>query len=166
MVLLGDKTGLLALIWEDGVERAQAHLRRHLGEWRTHDVPSIPGISDAFSAYLDGDITALETVAMRPPGTAFQRKVWGALQTIDAGQTWSYKQVAGAIGQPTACRAVAAANGANPIPIFIPCHRVISADGGLGGFSCGLDRKVWLLKHERARPASNPSNPQTFRRHW
>jgi len=87
-------------------------------------------------------------------GTAFQRNVWQALQTIPYGITVSYGELAQQLKKPTATRAVGAANGANPLPIVIPCHRVIGADGSLTGFGGGLDIKRWLLEHEQALPDS------------
>jgi methylated-DNA-[protein]-cysteine S-methyltransferase len=95
-------------------------------------------------------------------GTEFQLKVWDALQRIPAGQTRSYGQLAAEIGEPDAARAVGLANGANPIAIVIPCHRVIGADGSLTGFGGGLPRKRWLLTHEGAAHKENrpPKRPQ------
>jgi len=81
-------------------------------------------------------------------GTTFQRQVWAALAAIPRGETRTYSQIAAAIGRPRAVRAVGRACGANPIPVLIPCHRVVAADGGLGGFSGGLKWKRWLLAHE------------------
>lgn len=81
-------------------------------------------------------------------GTPFQRRVWAALLTIPYGEVRSYRWLAGVIGHPEAFRAVGAANGANPLPILIPCHRVINQNGGLGGYSGGLDVKKWLLALE------------------
>lgn len=88
------------------------------------------------------------TVAVAPEGTEFQRRVWTLLQTIGFGETRSYIDLARALDLPGGSRAVGGANGANPIPIIIPCHRVVAADGSLGGFSAGLDRKRWLLAYE------------------
>ena len=82
-------------------------------------------------------------------GTPFQVEVWKALSKVRFGSTMSYAQEAAMIGRPTAVRAVGGANGRNPVPIVLPCHRVIAADGGLGGFSAGLPKKVWLQNHER-----------------
>ena len=87
---------------------------------------------------------------LAPRGTSFQREVWSALADIPYGCTSSYGELAEAIGRPGAMRAVGGANGANPMPIVIPCHRVIAADGTLGGFGGGLDRKVLLLELEGA----------------
>lgn len=83
-------------------------------------------------------------------GTPFQRKVWSELAKIPCGQTHSYKEIAEAIGHPKACRAVGNANGSNPIPLIIPCHRVIESNGGLGGFGHGLKVKKQLLDFEKA----------------
>ena len=88
------------------------------------------------------------TVALQPIGTAFQSRVWHELRQIPYGKTRSYADIAKALGQPTATRAVGAANGKNPLPIFIPCHRVIASDGSLHGYSAGLDVKRALLSLE------------------
>ncbi|MCC6215076.1 MAG: methylated-DNA--[protein]-cysteine S-methyltransferase [Polyangiaceae bacterium] len=90
---------------------------------------------------------------LRADGTEFQRRVWGALSRIPWGETRSYADVARAIGQPTATRAVGLANGRNPLAILVPCHRVIGSDGSLTGFGGGLALKRWLLAHEGVRVA-------------
>jgi len=108
-------------------------------------------ISDSFSNYLKGGIDSLSGLTpVHLVGTPFQRSVWGALSTIPPGQTWSYRDVAKAINNPGAVRAVGRANGENTIPVLVPCHRVINADGTIGGFSAGLDRKLFLLGLEKA----------------
>ena len=89
-------------------------------------------------------------LALDPPGTDFQRQVWAALRAIPYGTTVSYGELARRLGDVRATRAVGAANGKNPIPIIVPCHRVIGARGELTGFGGGLDRKRWLLEHEGA----------------
>jgi methylated-DNA-[protein]-cysteine S-methyltransferase len=104
----------------------------------------------AFERYFAGDRQALRDLPWMSGGTEFQQKVWKALTTIPVGETWSYAQLAAAIGKPKAVRAVGLANGSNPIPIVVPCHRVIGANGSLTGFGGGLDRKRWLLRHEGA----------------
>lgn len=147
-ILMASDQGLVSLQWADGLERTDRHLNRHLGTVTTRNVDELPGLSDGVRAYVHGDIHALSGLPVDPPGSLFQRKVWAALCTIPVGKTWSYAQLARAIGKPTAIRAVANANGKNPIPIVIPCHRVIASDGGLGGFSCGIHRKQWLLRQE------------------
>lgn len=109
-----------------------------------------PVVAGALAAYFAGDLTAIDSLAVDPQGTPFQQRVWQALRTVPAGRTVSYGALAGTIGAATAVRAVGAANGANPIPIVIPCHRVIGTDRSLVGYGGGLDRKRWLLRHEGA----------------
>ncbi len=100
--------------------------------------------------YFSGKKRSLE-LPLSLAGTDFQKKVWRQLRKIPHGQTVSYADVARAIGHPKAVRAVGNANGKNRIPIIIPCHRVIASDGKLGGYSSGLARKRWLLRHEKDR---------------
>lgn len=100
--------------------------------------------------YFAGQRTTF-TVPLAASGTPFQRAVWGALVTIPFGHTCSYGQLAQQLGQPTAGRAVGAANGRNPIAVIVPCHRVIGANGTLTGYAGGLAIKEWLLTHERAQ---------------
>ncbi len=144
---------LHALQWGAGEAALAAHLKRHYGagvRLETHD----SGHSAAWQAledYFAGDLHATERVSVAGAGTAFQRDVWAVLRTIPVGQTLSYGALAAKIGKPKAMRAVGLANGANPIAIVVPCHRVIGADMSLTGFGGGLDRKRWLLSHERAR---------------
>ena len=92
---------------------------------------------------------------IQPQGTDFQRQVWQVLVQIPYGETMSYGELAQAIQQPTAARAVGAANGRNPIAVVVPCHRVIASNGKLTGYAGGLDRKQWLLGHEQASPKSS-----------
>ena len=94
------------------------------------------------------------TLLVAPAGTNFQQQVWHALRTIPYGTAWGYGDLARYIGKPGAARAVGQANGANPIPIVIPCHRVIAANGSIGGFSCGIPIKRRLLALERIELAT------------
>lgn len=107
----------------------------------------------ALEAYLAGELQALDAIAVDAGGTEFQAKVWAALRRIPAGRTASYTDLARAVGAPSAVRAAGSANGQNPVPVVIPCHRVVRSDGTLGGYGGGLDRKRWLLDHEKARLA-------------
>ena len=109
--------------------------------------------SAAVDRYVRGDLAALDDLAVDTGGTDFQRSVWAALRTIPIGETWSYGQLAAAVGRAGAMRAVGSANGANPVSVIVPCHRVVRSDGSLGGYGGGLDRKSWLLAHEGARLA-------------
>ncbi len=110
------------------------------------------GAVSALRAYFAGDLQALDTLAVDTGGTSFQQKVWRALRGIPPGSTISYQELARKIDAPAAVRAVGAANGANPIPIVIPCHRVIGASGKLVGYGGGIEHKDWLLRHEGWKP--------------
>lgn len=99
--------------------------------------------------YFAGTRTTFD-LPLEPRGTEFQRRVWDALRAIPYGTTTSYGAIARRLGDPRATRAVGAANGQNPIPIIVPCHRVVGAKGELTGFGGGIDRKRWLLEHEGA----------------
>ena len=112
------------------------------------------GVVTALGAYFRGEIHAVDAIEVDPDGTPFQRRVWAALRTIPTGETTSYGAIARALGMPTASRAVGAANGANPIWIVVPCHRVIGASGALTGYAGGLDVKRRLLAHERGAVAA------------
>lgn len=101
-------------------------------------------------AYFDGDRHAIDAIAVEPAGTPFQRRAWLALRDIPPGSTVTYRALAERIGRPAAVRAVGAANGANPIPVVLPCHRVVGSGGRLVGYGGGLDCKRWLLMHEGA----------------
>lgn len=104
----------------------------------------------ALERYFGGDVAALEDLPVVLEGSPFQLEVWKALRRIPPGATWSYGELAAAIGHPGASRAVGAANGQNPVAIIVPCHRVIGANGTLTGYGGGIERKQWLLRHEGA----------------
>jgi methylated-DNA-[protein]-cysteine S-methyltransferase len=105
---------------------------------------------EQLEAYFDGELLEFD-VPMEMPGTAFQQSVWRALRAIPYGTTQTYGEVAARVGKPKACRAVGLANGRNPIPVIVPCHRVVGANGNLTGYGRGLellDVKRWLIDHE------------------
>jgi methylated-DNA-[protein]-cysteine S-methyltransferase len=114
----------------------------------THPDPA--GAAAALARYFDGDLGALDALEVELNGTPFQRRVWDALRGIRAGTTCSYADLARQIHAESAVRAVGAANGANPVALVLPCHRVIGSDGSLTGYGGGIDRKRWLLLHEGA----------------
>ncbi len=127
----------------------QKRLEQRHGPAALRQATSLPGITPVLDRYFAGDVTAVDTLEVEPEGTEFQVRAWRALREIPAGQTWSYGDLARRIGAPTAVRAIGAANGANPISIVLPCHRVIGSDGSLTGYGGGLERKRWLLDHEQ-----------------
>ncbi|MBM3140105.1 MAG: methylated-DNA--[protein]-cysteine S-methyltransferase [Chloroflexi bacterium] len=119
------------------------------GERPERDPVGAEAAVEQLRAYFAGSRLRFD-LALAPRGTVFQREVWRELSAIAPGETRSYGDVARAIGRPGASRAVGAANSRNPLAIVVPCHRVIGADGTLTGYASGLDRKRWLLEHERA----------------
>lgn len=144
---------LCAIDFEDFEARMLLLLARQAGD-ATLVSGALPSrIAQALEAYFAGDTALLQTVPVRLGGTDFQRRVWNALESVACGSTASYGALATAIGQPGASRAVGLANGANPVAIRIPCHRVIGANGRLTGYGGGLWRKEWLLRHECASPS-------------
>lgn len=114
--------------------------------WNRRD-PTFREVIEQLGAYFAGRLTRFD-LPLRPAGTAFQQQVYTALQEIPYGETTTYGAIAKSIGRPKAVRAVGAANGSNPIPVVIPCHRVIGADGSLTGFGGGLEIKRYLLDLE------------------
>jgi methylated-DNA-[protein]-cysteine S-methyltransferase len=149
---IAERAGRVCLV-HFGVDGADVDA--YLERWYP-GAPRVRGTLDRIRSilqeYFAGDCGALDRVAVELNGTPFQRKVWEALRAIPAGSTVSYADLARQIGEPRAVRAVGAANGANPVAVIVPCHRVIGADGTLTGYGGGLDRKQWLLAHEGVLP--------------
>jgi methylated-DNA-[protein]-cysteine S-methyltransferase len=124
------------------------HAVRRGDDWRAGEHPLIRETQRQLDEYFQRQRKVFD-LPLVPQGTDFQRQVWFALATIPYGQTYSYRQIAEQVGRPTATRAVGAANGRNPLPIVLPCHRVIGADGSLTGFGGGLPTKRFLLDLEQ-----------------
>ncbi len=148
-LLATDAEGALrALDWADCEARMRELLRLHYGAVILREARAPREIRAALSAYFKGNLDALGSIRWRVAGTPFQRKVWTALGRIPPGTTSSYGALAKQLGRPRAVRAVGHANGANPLSVVIPCHRLIGADGALVKYGGGLERKRWLLRHE------------------
>jgi AraC family transcriptional regulator of adaptative response/methylated-DNA-[protein]-cysteine methyltransferase len=151
MTAVADEHALYLLEFVDrrGLEREIERLRHRekagIAPGRTAPIVQI---ERELADYFAGRSTTFKT-PLAPTGSPFQKAVWDALLTIPPGETWSYAELARAVGRPKAVRAVGTANGANPLAIVIPCHRVINLSGDLGGYGGGLPRKRWLLDHER-----------------
>lgn len=152
LAILADEAGRLrALGWTNDHSRMERDLGRRASDWghSLRRVANPGGLTAALRSYFAGHLTALEGLPVVIEGTDFQRLVWTALLTIPLGETLSYGALARRIGRPSAVRAVGLANGSNPIAIVLPCHRVIGSDGSLTGYGGGVERKRWLLAHER-----------------
>jgi methylated-DNA-[protein]-cysteine S-methyltransferase len=153
LVVVDEESHLRVLDWEDFEPRMRRMLRLCHGA----SVRLVPGrareVRERLGSYFSGDLRAIDAIPVRTGGTPFQRKVWTALREIPSGATLTYGELARKIRRPTAIRAVGHANGANPVSVVVPCHRLIGADGSLTGYGGGLNRKEWLLAHEGAMPA-------------
>ncbi len=148
LVVVAREGKLVAVSFRDRADDLVRQLEQRFGALSFDERPDPGGIAGRLRAYFAGDLAVLDTIAADPGGTPFQQRVWAELRTIPTGSTVSYSELARRVDAPDAVRAVGAANGRNPIPIVIPCHRVIGADGSLTGYGGGLDRKRWLLAHE------------------
>ncbi len=156
IVVAGD--ALRAVGWTDGAQRMSRAASP------VAPVAPVPrrdpaGLTSALRAYFAGDVRILDRLPVDVQGTPFQNTVWRALRDIPCGETVSYGELARRIGRPAAVRAVGLANGANPVGIVVPCHRVIGASGALTGYAGGLPRKQWLLAHESRLSCMQGSRP-------
>ena len=141
LLLAGDGAALHLISFPSGDRRGKP-----AADWQADPGP-FAAVAAQLDAYFAGELKQFE-LSLAPAGTAFQRQVWQTLQTIPYGQTWSYGRVAAAIGRPAASRAVGAANGRNPLPVVVPCHRVIGSTGSMTGFGGGIPTKEALLRLE------------------
>ncbi len=139
---------LRVLEFHDQPHRLARALRLHHRDQPVEPSKAPAAVRDGLAAYFAGDLPALKTVPWTIGGTGFQNQMWHALAEIPPGETTTYARLAERLGRPSAMRAVGAANGANPIAIVVPCHRVIGTGGSLTGYGGGVERKRWLLAHE------------------
>lgn len=144
LTVAGDSQGIHHILFENNRYDAKGR-----AQWQ-HDAHALRAARTQLLQYLHGQRQQFD-LPLAPHGTRFQLRVWKALADIPFGQTWSYVDLARHIGHPTASRAVGAANGRNPLPIVLPCHRVIGSSGALTGFGGGLPTKAALLQLEAQR---------------
>ena len=150
-MLVADGEGRLRVThWTDHESDLGGLLRRQYGEkgFTLEPAANPSGLTARVASYFAGDLRAIDALPVALGGTPFQRAVWTALREIPCGTTLSYSDLARRIGRPSAVRAVGLANGANPIGVVVPCHRVVGRDGRLVGYGGGMSRKRWLLDHE------------------
>jgi len=158
LTVVHDRVYLRAIYFANREEQLEAHCQKWYpthtilasegSQWSQFAMRYMNALKDHDHINIVTEWEAFANLPMEPRGTPHQRRVWAGLRQIPIGETISYQTLAQRIGNPKACRAVGTANGANPISIAIPCHRVISADGSLGGYGGGLTRKSWLLAAE------------------
>ncbi len=144
MTLVATAESVCALVWDEselprmGIDKAKAGV----------DCAPLAAAEKQLGEYFRGERKRFD-LPLEPHGTPFQQSVWAALRKIPFGKTWSYRDLAHAVGNPGAMRAVGTANGRNPLCIFIPCHRVVRASGEIGGYAGGVERKIFLLNLEK-----------------
>jgi methylated-DNA-[protein]-cysteine S-methyltransferase len=157
LIVSDDRHQLRALDFSNSEAHLHRRLREHYTRYELTEASAPIGVTDALQRYFDGQILALDEIPTETAGTEFQRQVWAALRRIPAGETTSYGELARSIGydDPRVAIDIGSANGSNPIAIVVPCHRVITKSGGLGGYAWGIDRKRWLLTHEGALPLAS-----------
>lgn len=148
LIAWDDQERLRVLDFSDYEPRMKELLRLQYDDCEVGSGVAPRSIAEPIARYFAGEITAIDAISVFTGGTEFQKSVWAALRGIPAGTTLSYGALAQRLGCPKAVRAVGGANGANPIGIVVPCHRVIGANGTLTGYGGGLHRKKWLLAHE------------------
>ena len=143
LTIVASDQGVRAVLWPDDTGRVP------VGPVIDDDAhPVLTAAVEQLEEYFDGSRVQFD-LPLDPVGTPFQQQAWAALRTIPYGETVSYGEQAARLGDRNKARAVGAANGKNPISIIVPCHRVVGSTGSLTGFAGGLDRKSWLLSHER-----------------
>lgn len=149
LLMISDAAGRLRVLeFHANSERWRPLIARRFKDAEMLEKTDAFGHAGTMKRYFDGDIQAIDAIPTSATGSEFQLAVWQALRQIPAGATTSYGAIARKLGQPESARAVGLANGANPIAIVVPCHRVIGSDGSLTGYGGGLERKRWLLAHE------------------
>jgi len=154
MMIAADADGNLRVaLFTEGDEPIRRYLGLQVGskDFALEPGSNPYGLTEAISNYFAGDLGAIDALRVETGGTPFQREVWRALRSIPCGTSTSYGKLAANIGRPAAVRAVGLANGANPVAVVVPCHRVIGANGSLTGYGGGIERKRWLLDHEKGQ---------------
>jgi methylated-DNA-[protein]-cysteine S-methyltransferase len=147
MLLYQSEVGTIGIVERDGCIK-RVYITDAMPEEEVYETPLLKEAARQLEGYFAGELKEF-TLPLSPEGTEFMKRVWAALCDIPYGKTASYKDIAEKIGAPKAARAVGLANNRNPIPVIIPCHRVIGADGSLTGYAGGLDMKQKLLDLEK-----------------
>jgi methylated-DNA-[protein]-cysteine S-methyltransferase len=159
LMVMADGDGRLrAVHFADHEKGLVGMLERQYGEtgFALEPAANSGGLTARIDAYFGGELDAIDALPVAMVGTPFQQAVWSALRGIPVGTTVSYSELARRIGRPSAVRAVGLANGANPVAVVVPCHRVIGKGGALVGYGGGMSRKRWLLAHESAASQAWP----------
>lgn len=147
LTLVASEVGLRAVLWPNDTDGSRPRARVGLEDMVDGQSSVLDTTMAQLDAYFSGTLREFD-LPLDPRGTEFQVMVWRALADVPYGETTTYGKQSANLGKPSAIRAVASANGRNPLSIVLPCHRIIGADGSLTGFAAGLEAKAWLLDHE------------------
>lgn len=156
--------GVCAVTFDDRVESLEPKLRRRFGHFFHVELGDPFDIARGLRSYFAGKLDALDNVPLAVAGTPMQARVWAMLRALRPGDLTTYAALAERLGMPRAQRAVGVCLASNPVPLFIPCHRVVAASGGLGSHPGGIPRKRWLLNHEGILDAHDPRAARSVRR--
>ncbi len=159
------EAGVCAVTFDDRVESLEPSLRRRFGHFFHLEVGDPLGVELGLRTYFAGKLDALDRIPLAVAGTPMQARVWAMLRAMHPGELTTYATLAERLGMPRAQRAVGVCLASNPVPLFIPCHRVVAASGGLGSHPGGIPRKRWLLSHEGVLDAHEPRVARSVRRH-
>ncbi|MFT7599322.1 MAG: methylated-DNA-[protein]-cysteine S-methyltransferase [Acidimicrobiales bacterium] len=155
LTLVAGDQGLRAILWSNDTDGSRERARVAWDGAIEGSLPILDRTIEQLDAYFNGSLRHFD-VPLDPAGTEFQVQVWHALANVPYGETTTYGKQSADLGNPRAIRAVASANGRNPLSIILPCHRIIGADGSLTGFAAGLEAKAWLLDHEAKHAHGTP----------
>lgn len=156
--------GVCTVTFDDRADSLEPRLRRRYGHFFRLEAGDPFGVERRLRSYFSGRLRALEGVPLALAGTPMQSRVWDMLRALSPGELTTYAALAERLGMPRAQRAVGVCLASNPVPLFVPCHRVVAASGGLGSHPGGIPRKRWLLDHEGALDAHDPRAARSLRR--
>lgn len=164
LLIASASAGVCTVTFDDRVESLEPRLRRRFGHFFHLEAGDPFAVERRLRLYFGGQLRALEGVPLTLAGTPMQSRVWDMLRALEPGELTTYAALAQRLGMPRAQRAVGVCLASNPAPLFVPCHRVVAASGGLGSHPGGIPRKRWLLHHEGALDAQDPRAARSLRR--
>jgi methylated-DNA-[protein]-cysteine S-methyltransferase len=164
LLIAAAESGVCMVTFDDRVESLEPRLRRRFGHFFHLEAGDPFAVGRRLRLYFGGQLRALEGIPLALSGTPMQSRVWDMLRSLGPGGLTTYAALAERLGMPRAQRAVGVCLASNPVPLFVPCHRVVAASGGLGSHPGGIPRKRWLLHHEGVLDAQDPRAARSVRR--
>jgi methylated-DNA-[protein]-cysteine S-methyltransferase len=164
LLIAAAENGICMATFDDRADFLEPRLRRRFGHFFRLEAGDPFGVARCLGLYFGGELRALDAIPLALAGTPMQSRVWTMLRALGPGQLTTYASLAERLGMPRAQRAVGVCLASNPVPLFIPCHRVVAASGGLGSHPGGIPRKRWLLQHEGVLDAHDTRAARSVRR--